>query len=137
MVYLELRKISISNAFRSTIRNLNQEVYAYVTKFFIQRYGDLTFAEMASAGYHNYERELHHGPYKLPSWVPGFRSTAGTRNVRFSRGAAIVQHGNLRPYNATGLSQAHIGPESILQLSLQGVHVSRIVRTTENHGSLE
>ena len=110
------------------------DVFAYITRYFIHQYSDLTVLKLVSVEpYHRlpYNRPRQ-GPRCLPSWVPDYRDDDSDINdLRRYHGTQAVEHGRERHFNATGASKVAMSSENNLLFSCQGVAIGQILRLTE------
>jgi hypothetical protein len=110
-------------------------VYSKYSKWFIQRYQDLSVLKLVSVkpavvGQTRLTCET------LPSWVPDLRSYNTVNNLRFEGGPQYLLHGAHRQYNATGSSKVHVQDEQVLHLTLKSLYVGKISIICDPSGNL-
>ncbi|OQV02589.1 hypothetical protein CLAIMM_07756 [Cladophialophora immunda] len=103
-----------------------RQAYASITRWFIQRYGDLQVLGMKAF----IRRENFSGCTELPSWVPDYRSS----HLEFFDQHDIPKHGLARLYNASGSSTVQILNEDSLRLTLHGLPVGSIAELSKSAG---
>lgn len=106
-----------------------REVFAYVTRHFLQQYADLTVLKLVIIG--SPHAMPNQESWSLPSWVPDYEDNNSNQDLGRRPFRRVTRHGVDRLYNATGLSKAVVTAADDLLLYCQGIVIGNITRLSE------